>query len=416
MISRKETGMTIFTRSKRGAAFVTGLVLLGTTAACGGGSGSGGGSGPIKVGVPLGITGPAAGTADWDRMGVELSVKQINADGGIDGRKVKAVFVDTELDPAKAVTATNRLINEEKVDLVVGPMTSDETLATLPALSRANIPSINGAGSKLDPKVAPYSFGMLLNAEYQGQKMVDYAVSEYGAKKVAVISYSGTQGKVGREAIEKQLKVKGVEESAGQEYDIPVTDLSSQVLALKKGNPDVVLAFPQTGNDTGLLVQAMRDANLDVPVVGSYATTYAGQAKAVAGPDAYKNFVSVSWPAFSACSTSDVRTEATDFIAEVKKTYGEKRTTGAAFDNIASFRDALWLLKAGIEGSKSTDAKKVTSWLAKNETAAAKKQPLVHNAYALSDDSRFLMDPDSLTLVNAGTEVVPGIIQRIDGC
>lgn len=406
--------MAINARWKRPTALAAGLALLVTTAACGGSGDSS--SGPIKVGVPLGITGPAAGTADWDRMGVELSVKQINKAGGIDGRKVEAVFVDTELDPAKAVTAMNRLVNEDKVDLAVGPMTSDETLATLPTLTRANIPSINGAGSKVDPKVAPYSFGMLLNAEYQGQKMVDYAVSKYGAKRAAVISYSATQGKVGREAIEKELKAKGVALVAGQEYDIPVTDLSSQVLALKKGNPDVVLAFPQTGNDTGLLVKAMRDANLNVPVVGSYATTYSGQAKAVAGPDAYKNFVSVSWPAFSACSADTVRPEATDFIAEVKKTYGAKRTDGAAFDNIASFRDALWLLKAGIEGSKSLDGDKVTAWLAKNETEAAKKQPLVHNAYALSSDSRFLMDPDSLTLVNAGTEVVPGISQRIDGC
>ncbi|CAM3570794.1 ABC transporter substrate-binding protein [Nocardioides zeicaulis] len=408
--------MRINARSKRGVAFGAVGLLLTATAACGGDSGDGGSSGPIKVGVPLGITGPAAGTADWDRMGVELSVAQINEAGGIDGRQVEAVFADTELDPAKAVTAVNRLINEDKVDLVVGPMTSDETLATLPALTRANIPSINGAGSKVTPENAPYSFGMLLNAEYQGQKMVEYAASRYDAERAAVISYSGTQGKVGRAAIDAALEESGIEEVAGQEYDIPVTDLSSQVLALKQGDPDVVLAFPQTGNDTGLLVQAMRDANLDVPIVGSYATTYAGQAIAVAGEDAYEDLVSVTWPAFSACDAGDVREVATDFIDEVKSTYGEKRTTGAAFDNIASFRDALWLLKAGIEGSKSLDGDKVSAWLEENETDAAPDQPLVQNAYKLSADSRFLMDTSSLTLVNAGTEVAPGISQRLDGC
>lgn len=408
--------MRINARSKRGVAFGAVGLLLTATAACGGDGGGGDSTGTIKVGVPLGITGPAAGTADWDRMGVELSVDQINEAGGIDGRQVEAVFADTELDPAKAVTAVNRLINEDKVDLVVGPMTSDETLATLPALTRANIPSINGAGSKVTPENAPYSFGMLLNAEYQGQKMVEYAASRFDATRAAVISYSGTQGKVGREAIDQALEEAGIEEVAGQEYDIPVTDLSSQVLALKQGDPDVVLAFPQTGNDTGLLVQAMRDANLDVPIVGSYATTYAGQAIAVAGKDAYADLVSVTWPAFSACDAGDVREVATDFIDEVKSTYGEKRTTGAAFDNIASFRDALWLLKAGIEGSKSLDGDKVSAWLAENETDAAPDQPLVQNAYKLSADSRFLMDTSSLTLVNAGTEVAPGISQRVDGC
>src|SRR5690554_2134363 len=104
--------------------------------------------GPIRVGVPLGLTGPAATTADWARMGVELAADEINADGGIDGREVELVVIDTELDPTKAVTAVNRLINQDDVDLIVGPMTSDETLATLPHSTRANIASINGSGSE----------------------------------------------------------------------------------------------------------------------------------------------------------------------------------------------------------------------------------------------------------------------------
>ncbi len=397
-------------------AAVLGLALATSLVACSAGDAESDAEGVLKLGVPLGLTGPAAGTGDWDRMGVELSVAAVNAAGGIDGRQVEAVFVDTELDPANAVTAVTRLINEDKIDFLVGPMTSDETLATLPALTKANIPTISGAGSMLDPEVAPYTFGMLLNIDYQGEKMVEYAASKFDAKRVALINYSAAQGKAAQEAIENALDEAGIELVANQEYDIPVSDLSAQVLALKKADPDLVLIVPQTGNDTGIFIKAMREASMSVPVIGSYASTYSGQAKSVAGDDAYQDFFSVNWPGFSACTAEDVRPEAVDFIDEVTSTYSEDRTRGAAFDNIASFYDGLWLLKAGVEGSGSFDGDKVSAWLAENGTEAAKEIPVVHDAYALTADSRFLMNTESITLVDAGTEIAPGILQRVDGC
>jgi len=403
--------------AKKLTAAVLGLALASSLVACAeGGEGEGGGEGTLKLGVPLGLTGPAAGTGDWDRMGVELSVAAVNAAGGIDGREVEAIFVDTELDPANAVTAVTRLINEDEIDFLVGPMTSDETLATLPALTKANIPTISGAGSMLDPQVAPYTFGMLLNIDYQAEKMVEYAVSKFDAKNVAVINYSAAQGKAGYETIAKSLDEEGIDLVAHQEYDIPVSDLSAQLLAIKKADPELILIVPQTGNDTGIFIKAMREAGMSVPVIGSYASTYSGQAKSVAGEDAYQDFYSVNWPGFSACTVDDVRAEAVDFIDEVKSTYSEDRTRGAAFDNIASFYDGLWLLKAGVEGSGSLDGDKVSAWLAENGTEAAKEISVIHDAYALSADSRFLMNTDSITLVDAGTEVVPGILQRVDGC
>ncbi len=400
---------------------VVGLVLVTSLAACSSGGepdNAGGADGPIRVGVPLGLTGPAAGTADWDRMGVELSVEAVNAAGGIDGREVEAIFVDTELDPAKAVTAVTRLINEDKIDLMIGPMTSDETLATLPALTKANIPSVSGASSKLTPDVSPFSFGVALNVEYQGQKMVEYAAESFDAKRVALINYTAAAGQAGHDAIVKALDEVGIELVATQEYDIPVTDLSAQVLNLKKSDPDLVLIVPQTGNDTGIFLKAMRESGMDVPVIGGNPTTYAGQVKSVAGDDAYEDVYSVNWAGFSACSTSDARDGAVDFIDLVKSTYGEERTRSAAFDNIASYHDALWFLKAGVEGAGTLEGDSVSEWLAENGTEAVTSPEIavVHDAYSLSSESRYLMDTSSMTLVNAGTEVAPGIIQRIDGC
>lgn len=384
-------------------------------AACGGSGDSGGDEGPIKLGVPLALSGGAAATADWARMGVEMSVKEINADGGIDGRKVEAVYVDTELDPTKAVTVVNRLINQDKVDLIVGPITSDETLATLPMTTKANIASINGSGSEITPKVAPYSFAMLMNAEHQAQKMVEYALGDtYKASSVATLNYSATQGKTAAKAFADALKKAGKPAVGTQEFDVPVTDLAPQLLSLRKSDPDVLLSFHQTGDDTGRLVLGLRELGWDVPVIGSYGSTFADQAKGVAGKDVYKNFKSVTWSAFSACSADDIRPASRDFIKNITAEFPDKRTANAALDYVAVYRDALFLLKAGVEGSGSTDGDKVAGWLEENGPKAAADLPLVHEGYAMSQDNHFLMDTGSLTLVDAGDELEPGIVRRLD--
>ena len=405
--------MTRKYRFRRMVGVVGAVSALVVAAACGG-AGDEGEDGPIKLGVPLALTGPAAATADWASMGVELAVKEINDAGGIDGRQIEPVYVDTELDPTNAVTVVNRLINQDKVDMMVGPITSDETLATLPALTKANIPSINGSGSEITPEVAPYSFAMLINAEFQAERMVQYALDEYGATSVATLNYSATQGKAAAKSFEAALEEAGAPAVATQEFDVPVTDFAPQLLALRKSDPDVLLSFHQTGDDTGRLVLGLQELGWDVPVIGSYGSTFADQAKGVAGDDVFANFKSVTWSAFSACSADEIRPESREFIETVMTEFPEKRTSNAALDYVAVYRDAVYLLKAGVEGAESTDGDKVAAWLETEGAEAAPDQSLVHEGYAMSEDNHFLMDTDSLTLVDAGDEFEPGIVRRLD--
>src|SRR5690606_3666365 len=103
-----------------------------------------------------------------------MAADALNANGGINGRQVELVVVDTEADPTKANAAVTRLVQQDKVELVVGPITSDESLATMPILTQANIPSMNGSGSEITPENSPYSFAMLINAVDQGKAMVRF--------------------------------------------------------------------------------------------------------------------------------------------------------------------------------------------------------------------------------------------------
>ena len=75
---------------------------------------------PIKIGTVLSVTGPGAFLGDHMKRGMELAIDEINAKGGINGRKIEWVFYDAETQAGKAVTATRRLIEEDKVDIIVG--------------------------------------------------------------------------------------------------------------------------------------------------------------------------------------------------------------------------------------------------------------------------------------------------------
>jgi ABC-type branched-subunit amino acid transport system substrate-binding protein len=394
--------------------------MLSAMAACGSdptssASDSAAEEGPIKVGVALGLTGAAAATGSWARMGVELAAEQINADGGIDGRDVELVMADTELDPTKAVTAMNRLVGQEDVDLVIGPLTSDESLATLPIMTQAGIANINGSGSAITPEVAPLGFALLPNAAAQGERMVEVAVEDYDAKRIAIVHYNGTQGKVASASMVDALKERDMEAVTVQEFTAQSTDLTPQLLEIQASDPDVILTFNQTGADTGRIITGLRQLNSDVPVIGSYGSTFATQTKDLAGPDAYANLKAVTWPGFSACDEKSIRPEVTDFVTAAEDMFGDEPAwETVSLDYMAMWRDSLYLLAAGVEETGTTDGESVIKWLETEAADNAESLNLVHNGFAMSATNHFLLDTSSLALVDPGTELAQGVFTRLD--
>ena len=75
---------------------------------------------PFRIGTVLSVSGPGAFLGDHMKRGMELAIEEINAKGGINGRKIEWVFYDAETQASKAVTSTRRLIEQDKVDIIVG--------------------------------------------------------------------------------------------------------------------------------------------------------------------------------------------------------------------------------------------------------------------------------------------------------
>src|SRR4051794_35037341 len=107
-------------------------------------------SATLKIGVPTAITGSWALQADQVQKACKLYAKQINAQGGIDGRKIEFRFEDTQGDPATCVRKVREMVERDGIKIIVGVINSSEALAIMPNLKNWDtlyISSINGAGS-----------------------------------------------------------------------------------------------------------------------------------------------------------------------------------------------------------------------------------------------------------------------------
>jgi len=227
----------------------------------------------IRMGMLGAVSGPGAATDASVIAGVRLAVKEINAAGGIAGKPIDLVVGDSQSDPTVSVTEVRRLLGPEHIHVLVGPFSSQITLATAPVLNEAKIASISTSGSSaLTPQVAQYHFSIIPTSDVQVIAMVNYAVDVLKARNLAWIGDNGGQAKTGLEAARAQAKARGVNLVAEQEFPFRANDVTPQMLNLRRANPDVVLMWPSTGEDHALVVKGRDDLNWKVPIVNGGGT------------------------------------------------------------------------------------------------------------------------------------------------
>jgi branched-chain amino acid transport system substrate-binding protein len=303
-------------------------------------------------------------------------------------------------------------VHQEKIDIMVGPTYSQVTLAVLPILNEARIANINVSGSeKLTPEVGPYAFSMLANAEAQSKLMVDYAVRTMKIQSAALLSDVGAQAKTAVEAMKAELAARKIKLAGAQEYQYRQTDMTPQLLTLRRGNPDVILLFTSNGEDTGNMVKSLNDLGWNVKVVGSFGATFSGPAIKIAGKDAYKNLVAVNYKGFSFCPKEPGARTFQDWVGQVRA------FKPAAFDRqplsyLSLWYDAVYVAKAAVEGTGGkTDGPAIAAWLEANSRSFKG----INSGLTASKSTHFLVGPDALTMVYPDRTREGGMLERT-GC
>jgi ABC-type branched-subunit amino acid transport system substrate-binding protein len=368
---------------------------------------------PIKLGEFLDMTGGGATASETTKFGVELAIAQINAAGGIAGRKIQIVTADTQTDPTVGVGEMKRLVEQDKVDLLIGPVISQVALAALPVANAAKILEIGSTGSELlTPQAGPYYFSLLINAESQAKAMINQAETALHAKSGAIISDSGAQSKSFVESMKKEMDAHGIKLTGVQEYQYRATDMTPQLLTLKRGSPDTLFLFTSSGEDAGNALKSRDDLGWDPKITGNYTVaTYVAPLIKVAGSDALHDTSALSYKAFTYCDPKDLPKPFVDFVARAKAANPDAAAR-LSMPAAATFYDGMFLLKDAIEASGGkTDGPTIAAWLEAN----GPKHTGILGPLSASATTHFLVGADALTAVYPDRILSGGLQQRY-GC
>ena len=232
--------------------------------------------GPIKIGVVTPLSGTYTPIGQQVKMGLELATKEVNAAGGIMGRKVELIFEDEEANPAVATQKAEKLFQVSNVDFLTGTVNSGSTLAVGPLAERNNkliATTVSFADSITSDKCSPNVFRVNARAGMQSAALAAWLAKE---KPNANVFYIGPDYEMGRStvsAFKKAAEEKGAK-SVGEIFaPLDNKDYSPYFGQVRAAKPNVIYTSV-AGNDTVRLLTQMSEygVNKGVTLVGASGT------------------------------------------------------------------------------------------------------------------------------------------------
>ncbi len=327
--------------------------MLGALTGCGGGAKKEAAKGDvIKVGVFLPLTGDNAAGGELELRGIKLANKLHST---VNGKKVELVVADNKSDKAEAASVAARLIEKDKVKVIVGTYGSSLAMAAGNIVKDAKVPAIGT--SCTNPQVTAnndYYFRACFIDPFQGTVMANYAFKK-GAKKVAIIQEVSNDYAVGlakffKDAFTKLAGPDSIIEVAN--YQTGDKDFSAILTNIKAKNPDAIFA-PGNFTESALLIKQARQLGITAPFMGG--DTWETQ-----------EFIDVGGKDVEgvALSTAFDREKAT--TAEAKKFLDEyvKEYKGEPSALTAMAYDAYLIALDGIKRANSDDSSKIRDAIA----------------------------------------------------
>ncbi|MCI8464661.1 MAG: ABC transporter substrate-binding protein [Lachnospiraceae bacterium] len=221
----------------------------------------------ITFGLSCAITGNFPLAGERTLQGVQMAVDEINAAGGVLGKKLDFIYEDDGNDPTQAVTVVTKLLNEDICGLI-GPHTTTNCLAVQELVGEAKIPYITGgSGTKIAAANNQYVFQCRPSDGMNGVVAADFAVKELGAKKIGVFFNNNDFGVGGRDAVTAELdKLNAEYITLG--HNSGDTDMTSQLMQFAAEEIDTMILWTDDAEDVVVARQAY-ELGLEVNVITS---------------------------------------------------------------------------------------------------------------------------------------------------
>lgn len=207
---------------------------------------------PFKIGAALEITGPASYLGEPARNTLVMLEEKINKGGGINGHPLKLIIYDNATDSTKHVMGLKRLIEQDEVAAIIGPMTSGNTLAGIPIIEKASVPSISlAASNKIAEPVKKWIFMTPKTDTMNITKLLTHAKS-LGLKKAALLHSDSGYGMSGKEQFEIIAPKLGFSIVAMESFGDKDSDMTTQLTRIRASGAEAIVVY--SGSPAGSIV------------------------------------------------------------------------------------------------------------------------------------------------------------------
>lgn len=224
----------------------------------------------FTLGLICPLSGSSAVSGQILKNATEMAVNEINAAGGINGEiQIVLAEVDDEGVPATSVTAMQKLVEQDKVNAVIGAQASSCTLANMEITKAAKIPQITPASSNVAVTQSgnPYIFQMTATDELHMRNIMKYMAEENGAKTFAILYESSDFGTGGYKIASNVCADYGLEMAANEVYNAGDTDFSVVLGKMQQANPDFFI-FWGYHTEVAMICKQMQQYGISYPVIG----------------------------------------------------------------------------------------------------------------------------------------------------
>lgn len=344
------------------------------------------------------LSGPGATVGTNFKNAADLAVAEINAKGGILGRKIEIVHYDTQTNPGVARALIQKALDENPY-AILGPGYSGSVKVSAPLAAQAGIAQVMGGEAA---ELTMLGFGTLFRTSFGQQssmpKIAKYIAEEIKAKSVAVIWVNNDFGKGGRDMVTRELTARGVKIAADISTEAGQADFAADVVKAKNANPDAVFIYLNE-EESARALKELRRQNVTVPLVGE--TTLIGQKVIeLAGEAANGARGHVGL-------TVDAPNEA---LRAYGKRFQEKYNYIPDHNGIKGYL-GVYMIKAATEKMGKVDAKELPKAL-KGLTILAAKEPGILMDLTIDKDGD--LDRDSfLGVVENGKQVIKVTLPKL---
>ena len=308
----------------------------------------------IKIGEYASLTGKEAGFGQTSHQGVVLAIEEINAAGGVLGKKLVLAYEDNQTKPGESATVVKKLLSRDKVVALIGEVSSGRSLEAAPHAQNARVPMIAPAATnERVTQQGNYIFRVCFIDPFQGNVMAKFATQDLKAKRVAVLSSVSNAYSLGLAKVFKETFTKAggqiVSEKNFSEGD---KDFRAQLTAVKSANVDAVFV-PGYYTESALIVRQARDLGITVPIFGG---------------DGWEDeqLLKIGGEALNGCyysthfSAEDTAPAVVTFVGKYKKRWNGE--VPGAFSALGY--DAVYVLADAIKRAGSTEGPKLRDALA----------------------------------------------------